>query len=151
MSHSSFTSSARSPGPESSPCPAGARILDAVEAAGGATDEADLQRINLAAGLSDGAQIRLPKIGENTESLPLVVGGDSGGLEGDGPGSGLVNINLASAAEMEALLGVGPALAAAIVEHREKNGPFASAESLLDVRGIGPAKLEAMIEQVAVR
>ena len=131
--------------------PAGSRILDAVEAAGGATDQADLQRINLAAGLSDGAQIRLPKIGENAESLPLVVGGAGGGLGGDEPASGLVNINLASAAEMEVLVGVGPALAAAIVDHRDKNGPFPSAERLLDVRGIGPAKLETMIEQVAVR
>ncbi len=135
--------------------PAGSRILDAVAAAGGATDQADLQRINLAAGLSDGVQIRLPKTGENTESLPLIVGGQSsgatGGVGGVGLNSAKVNINLASPAELEVLVGVGPALATAIVAHREKNGPFASAEGLLDVRGIGPAKLEAMVDQMVVR
>ncbi len=128
--------------------PAGSRVLDAVEAAGGPTSEADLQRVNLAAGLSDGVQVRLPKIGETQTEMPAGISGQG---VGEGSGSGVININLASAAQLEALAGVGPATAKAIVAHRDEHGPFTSADGLLDVSGIGPAKLAAMVDQVSVR
>ncbi len=126
--------------------PPGSRVLDAIDAAGGPTSEADLQRLNLAAALSDGVQIWLPRVGEvlPPDSPP----GLNGRVDRE-PGS--VNINLASASELERLVGVGPATAAAIVKHRDDNGLFSSPEGLLDVRGIGPAKLAAMIDQVVIR
>ena len=58
------------------------------------------------------------------------------------PGPGTVDINIADAASLESLPGIGPSLAAAIVEHRRRHGPFASVDDLIDVSGIGPVKLE---------
>jgi competence protein ComEA len=127
---------------------AGARILDAVEAAGGPTAAADLAQLNLAAPVADGSQVRVPAFGE-PDSGPLVIG--PGGA-GDGPaGPGPVDLNTATAAQLESLPGVGPATASAIVAWRDANGRFASVEQLLEVRGIGPAKLEAVRDLVVVR
>jgi competence protein ComEA len=83
------------------------------------------------------------------------VGPDGGAVVGSGGGataapSGPIDLNTATAEELDALPGVGPATAAAIVSHRERNGPFTSVDGLLDVRGIGPAKLEALRDLVTV-
>ncbi len=116
--------------------PPGARVVDAVTAAGGVTGRAELDAINLAAPLADAVQVLVPRKGSSPRRQP------SGLLSPASPsGSTLVNINTASLAELDALPGVGPSTAKAIIDTREKKGSFTSADDLLDVPGIGPAKL----------
>lgn len=125
--------------------PAGARVVDAVGEAGGLTPEADSLRLNLAAPVSDGERVYVPAVGE--AEPPAVAGRGSAGSD-PGAAGRPVDINTADAAALEALPGVGPATAAAILAHRDRIGRFSSVDQLLDVRGIGAAKLEAMREQV---
>jgi competence protein ComEA len=125
----------------------GDRVIDAVERAGGARDNADLTLLNLAAPLTDGQQILVPKKGDATASVPGTTGGVPGTTGGTG---GLVNINTADEATLETLNGVGPVLAAAIVQYRTEHGPFASVDQLDEVSGIGPATLEDLRSQVTV-
>jgi competence protein ComEA len=135
--------------------PAAARVLDAIHAAGGATAGADLVRLNLAAKLSDGARVAVPIVGEAPPAIdPSAVSG-AAGPTGDGataangePGAP-VNVNSASEAQLEALPGIGPTLAAAIVQERERNGPFRSADDLTRVHGIGPGRLAQLRDFVA--
>lgn len=122
--------------------PEGARVIDAIEAAGGARPGAVLQSLNLAAPLVDGTQVLVPKEGE----APVFPGG----VPGSGGGGALVNINSASAAELETLPGIGEVIAQRIVDHRTQNGPFASVDQLLDVSGIGDAILDSIRELVTV-
>lgn len=122
----------------------GSRVDDAVRAAGGATSDADPGRINLAAPLVDGDQVYVPAVGEEP---PPLLGVESVGS--DEAQSGPIDVNRASAAELESLPGVGPATAAAIVDDRERNGPFVSLDDLERVPGIGPAKLAALAGLVA--
>ena len=136
---------------------AGSRVADAVDAAGGATADADTEQLNLARVLSDGEQIRVPRVGEVLPDPAPQPTGTAGtgartasGKPGDGGASGTVNINTASASELEKLPGIGPALAQRIVECRDSHGPFASVDALTDVPGIGKAKLEALREQATV-
>ncbi len=125
------------------------RVIDAVEAAGGASAGADLSLVNLAAPLIDGSQVRIPLLGE-TVIAPLVpMGGAPAGGTDDQPIQ--VDLNRATAAELETLTGIGPATAAAIITWRSNNGSFTTADQLLDVPGIGPAKFAAMADQVVVR
>lgn len=139
--------------------PAGARVDDALRAAGGASKDADLAAVNLARPVADGEQIHVPVPGEEPPAAvacsppgapadPDTSGAGSG--TGSQPSEGLINLNTADAAALEELPGVGPAIAARIVEHREKNGPFTSVDDLLEVSGIGPAKLEGLREQATV-
>src|SRR3954454_17918285 len=116
----------------------GDRVIDAVERAGGALEVADLTLLNLAAPLTDGQQILVPKKGA------AVVGGLPGGS------TTLVNINTADEPTLETLNGVGPVLAAAIMQYRTEHGPFASIDQLDEVSGIGPATLEDLRSQVTV-
>jgi len=119
----------------------GERVVDAIERAGGPMPKADLSLLNLAAMLVDGTQIMVPKTGPPVAGVPGAAPGSS---------SGLVNINSASATDLETLSGIGEVLAGTIVEYREQNGPFASVDDLLDVSGIGPATLEEIRDQVTV-
>lgn len=134
---------------------AGARVGDLLSAAGGPRSDADLDRVNLAAPLSDGSRVYVPAVGQ--EDPPPVVAGDIGPGTGggNGPAGGatpdpgrLIDLNRADAAELETLPGVGPATAAAIIAHRDANGPFQRVEDLLAVRGIGDAKLAAIVDLV---
>jgi len=104
--------------------PAGSRVADAIEAAGGAVKDRDLDSVNLARVLIDGEQIQVGAAAE---------GGDGG-----------ININSASASELEELPGVGPVLAARIVEWRTANGPFTAVDDLGQVSGIGASVLEQL-------
>ena len=123
----------------------GARVADAVGAAGGTTPDADLDPLNLAARLSDGDRVFVPRKGQTP---PPVLGP---GPAGDGStSSGPVNLNTATPEQLEALSGVGPATAHAIITWRQQHGRFRSVQDLLQVRGIGPAKLEALHDQVTV-
>jgi competence protein ComEA len=125
--------------------PEGSRVIDAIEAAGGAKAGADLAALNLAAVLADAQQILVPKRG---------AGGDGGGGSGGGgPGggdSGLVNINTASLEELETLPGVGPVLAQSIIDYREEHGPFTRIEDLMNVSGIGEKRFEDLKDKVTV-
>lgn len=130
--------------------PAGSRVNDAIEAAGGLAADADATRINRAAALSDGQQVYVPRVGEDVEvavspASPVSPGfsgsGDSGGTPQEGS---LVNINTAGVDELDTLPGVGPSTAQAIIDEREANGPFASAEDIMRVSGIGEKKFEKL-------
>jgi competence protein ComEA len=124
---------------------AAARVTDAVAAAGGAALDADLGVVNLAALVVDGERIYVPKVGE---TVPAVIG--SAGAVDDTTSAGPVNVNSATADQLDVLPGVGPTTAAAIVAHREQHGPFQTVEQLGDVRGIGPVKLDALRGLVTV-
>ena len=126
--------------------PAGSRVADAIAAAGGLTPQADAARINLAAPLTDGQRVYVLAVGEQE---PAVAVGATDPGSGPTP-SGPVNLNQADAEALDALPGVGPATAAAIIEHRGKIGAFTSVDQLLDVPGIGDAKLEVLRDLVTV-
>jgi competence protein ComEA len=137
---------------------AGARVVDVVTAAGGPTADADLQAVPLAAKVTDGARVYVPRAGE----VVPAGGGSSAGTDGGGAAIGVasgpgpptpadpLDLNQATELELEALPGVGPATAQAIVDYRTEHGPFAAVDDLLDVRGIGPAKLDAFRDVVRV-
>jgi competence protein ComEA len=130
--------------------PDGARVADALQAAGGATGRADLTAVNLARTVVDGEQLYVPRPGE---PAPVSAPGPAGtpGTPGGAAGAaGTVDINTADAAGLEALPGVGPSIAQAIVEWREANGPFASVDELEDVPGIGPATLDEIRDSARV-
>lgn len=116
----------------------GDRVADAIERAGGATPSADLSRVNLAGKLADGQQVLVPVQG----AAPATGGG--------GERSGPVNLNAASEEELTALDGIGPKTARKIIEYREAHGGFQSIEELMEVPGIGPAKLEQLRSQVTL-
>ena len=137
------------------------RIIDALQAAGGPTAAADLVVVNLAAPLVDATQVFIPRIGSTPRAtLPrphaginLPTTGTSGGVSvGSGVTSaiGIVDINSATLSDLDALPGVGPSTAQAIIDYRIANGPYVSVDDLLNVRGIGPSKLAAMRARVRV-
>ena len=118
---------------------AGDRAIDVVAAAGGLTDLADDAQLNLARFLSDGEQIIVPKEGEAPPpGVPVPPGG------GTAVTGGLINLNLATADELEDLPGVGPELAGRIVDWRDANGRFTTVDDLLNVAGFGEKKLDAL-------
>ncbi|TYT22436.1 ComEA family DNA-binding protein [Dictyoglomus thermophilum] len=122
----------------------GARVVDAVNLAGGPLPSADLDRINLADFLKDGSKIYIPPKDDNLDSNSKNQNALKDGLEKKGK----VNINTASKEELESLPGIGPTLAQRIIEYREENGVFTSAEDLLNVKGIGEKKLEKIKDQI---
>ncbi|WP_147106320.1 ComEA family DNA-binding protein [Nesterenkonia populi] len=125
--------------------PADARVLDAVESAGGLTEEAAAAGVNLAAVAEDGSHLWIPTQAELDEgSAPPA--GTTDASEGDGAGP--ININTAEASVLEQLTGIGPALAERIISHREGSGPFESLEDIGQVSGIGPAVLENIADDV---
>ncbi|HEX2029893.1 MAG TPA: ComEA family DNA-binding protein [Actinomycetota bacterium] len=126
--------------------PEGSRVIDALELAGGPKRGAELSALNLAAVLTDGQQVIVPRRAEAGTSgaagaVPTAPGAAAGGL---------VNVNTATATELEELPGIGPVLAEAIVAYREEHGPFTSVDQLEDVSGIGPVTLEEIRDLVTV-
>jgi competence protein ComEA len=121
--------------------PGGSRVIDAIKAAGGVTRNADTGTLNLAELLIDGQQVVVPSHAESVVGSSQVLPGSSAGGATPSPGvsAGTVSINSATAAELEVLPGIGPVLAAAIVDWRTQNGGFTSIEQLQEVSGIGPA------------
>lgn len=129
--------------------PVGSIVQAALDAAGGPTSDAALTFVNLAAGLTDGDQVLVPKRADEEGGVAL----DSEPLsarETVTPAVGRVNVNLASAPELELLPGIGPSLAQKIIDYRQANGPFQDVEDLMEVSGIGPAKLEALLDWIRV-
>lgn len=120
----------------------GDRVIDAIEAAGGARRGAVLESLNLAMPLVDGTQVLVPR---------AAMGGAMGAVASGGSASmGKININTATASELEALPGVGEVIAQRIVDYRTANGPFGSVDELIDVSGIGESTLASMRELVTV-
>jgi len=119
--------------------PMGARVHDAIAAAGGALPTAQLAGLNLARVLVDGEQVHLGAMGEEPEVAASGVRGD-----------GRIDINRASAAELDELPGIGPTLAERIVRWRTDHGPFTSTGQLRDVSGIGERVFQALADLVVV-
>lgn len=145
--------------------PVGTRVDAVLERAGGAAADADLARLNLARAVVDGERLYVPRVGETSvpEALGPDVTGGSGGV-GGGAGSGVgggvgsaaggpdavVDLNTADQATLETLPGIGPALAGRIIAWREEHGGFSSVDDLLDVSGIGQARLDDLRDRVRV-
>ena len=129
------------------------RVYDAVKAAGNLLEDADTTTVNLAEPLSDGAKIHIPHVGEQadeTQAAPMAGQAETVGATGTGGGKVLVNLNTATAEELQTLNGVGEATARAIIEDREQNGPFATPEDLMRVSGIGEKKFAKIRSDVCV-
>ena len=123
----------------------GDRVKDALDAAGGLTDEADSQKVNLAQRVEDQMVIVVPKVGEEATEIP------SGVTSKEAAKDGKVNINTATVEELKTLKGVGEKKAEAIIEYRKKNGSFKTKEDLMKVRGIGKKLFESFQERIVTQ
>jgi len=133
--------------------PAGARVADALELAGGPTGKAELSAVNLAAKVGDGQQIVVPERAASGASAAVPTAPTAAGSTAAAPGApggALVNLNTASLEELETLSGVGPSTAQKIVDYRTANGGFTSIEQLMDVPGIGDAKYAAVKDSITI-
>ncbi|MHB1460599.1 MAG: helix-hairpin-helix domain-containing protein [Armatimonadota bacterium] len=129
--------------------PASYTAYDAIKRAGGLTDKADAERVNLAACLSDGQQLYIPAKGQAaiptaqsgpaSPKPPSATESNRGNLEG---AQQMVNINSAELEDLDRLPGIGPVLAQRIIDYRNQNGRFGTADELMEVKGIGQKKLE---------
>jgi competence protein ComEA len=130
--------------------PNGSRVADAIEVAGGPTARGDVDALNLAELVVDGAKIEVPQRGGANAAAPAAPTPAASTPAGSTPAPSVIDINTADATALETIPGIGPVLAAAIVQHRDENGPFPSVDALLDVSGIGPATLESVRPYVRV-
>lgn len=122
--------------------PPGSRLEVAVAAAGGLSSTADETSVNLARPVEDGEHVHVAAEGENPVSDPSNVSGPSNNSDGGGSASLCVDLNTATSADLETLDGVGPKIAARIIDYRESSGGFGSNDELLAVSGIGPKLLQ---------
>lgn len=136
------------------------RITDAVNAAGGLTEDADMSKINLAYILEDGVKINIPSKNDVTQINPseestndeeIVDAIPESSTKSEGRNTNMVNINKASQTELETLPGIGPSIALKIINYREENGKFSSVEDLRNVNGIGDSKFENIKNLVSVK
>lgn len=118
------------------------RVADAVNAAGGVIETADVDHINMAAHLEDGMQVRVP--------MRLRDAGEKGAASTGRQADGKINLNTATEKELQELPGIGPAMSARIVEYRESNGAFQSIDDIKKVRGIGASKFEKLKDRVTL-
>ena len=133
--------------------PAGSRVIDAVETVGGGLADADLDRLNLAAKLTDGERVYVPKVGQPDPGVVPDVAGSSataGGSSGGATSGGKLNLNTATQAQLEDLPGIGPTYAQAIVAERQRRGGFKSVNELRSVRGIGDKRFAELAPLVTV-
>lgn len=130
--------------------PAGSRVFEVIELAGGVTEEADEQALPLAAAVTDGCRIVVPSLGDPTPVEGVVTG--FGGGPSFAPGSSQdpvrLSLSTATAEQLEALPGIGPKTAERITAYREEHGPFATVDDLDAVPGIGPATVENLRDLV---
>ena len=125
----------------------GSRVVDALESAGGPADDIDLDHINLAATVTDGQRVWISRRGELPPIGASTLTGSSGGSASAGP----LDLNTATLEQLDALTGVGPATAKAIIDRRTQLGRFRSVDDLLTVKGIGSSKLDSIRSSVVVR
>lgn len=118
--------------------PAGSRVTDALERAGGPAPDANADAINLAAPLADGQQVQVPVRAQG--------GSASGGAPGGGEADGPISLGSATAEDLDAIEGIGPVTAQAILDFRDERGGVASIDELDQISGIGPATMEALRE-----
>ncbi|MEX1009218.1 MAG: helix-hairpin-helix domain-containing protein [Acidimicrobiia bacterium] len=133
--------------------PARSRVIDAVEAVGGANADADLDRLNLAATLADGQRVYVPKVGQSDPGVVADGGGSpatEGGPSGGATTGGKLNLNTATQAQLEDLPGIGPTYAQAIIAERQRRGGFTSVNELRSVRGIGDKRFADLAPLVTV-
>ncbi|MEC1506863.1 helix-hairpin-helix domain-containing protein [Bacillus haynesii] len=124
----------------------GDRVHDALKKAGGTVKKADQKQINLAAVLQDGMVVYIQFEGEETAGSLSEAGSRAEGNSG-----GLVNINTASSEELQAIPGIGPSKAEAVIEYREENGPFQTIEDITNVSGIGEKSFERIKSSITVK
>ena len=132
--------------------PDGSRVNDAVEKAGGLADGADTMGVNLAARLSDGDKVYIPRSGEDTKPAGVITSSVSGTTQtsaGD-TGGALVNINTANSEQLQALSGVGPVIAQKIIDYRESSGGFKKVEDIMKVSGIGTKTFQKFKDKISV-
>ncbi len=130
--------------------PPGSIVQDALAAAGGPTGQADVQLLNLAHVLHDGEQVVVPAAAP-TAASPAATGVAAAGRGGaSATAASLININTATAAELEALPRVGPALAQRIVDYRTAHGQFRAIEDIMLVSGIGPATFDQIKARITI-
>lgn len=130
----------------------GARIVDAIDAAGGITENADLNKVNLAFILNDGCKLRIPKVGEENETI--VSMGDDYNVVQEGinvASGGKININTATQAQLETVTGIGPSTAAKIIEYRKQNGKFSKIDDIKNISGIGEEKFNNIKNQITIK
>lgn len=128
----------------------GARVAQAIDAAGGLTPEADVAGLNRASKVVDGQKIYVPHVGEQ-QTVDVVAGSGPGEASaGASVASDLVNINTANASELQTLSGVGPSMAQSIIDERTQNGPFTSIDDLMRVSGIGEKKFAKIKDCICV-
>jgi len=125
--------------------PAGARVNEAVQRAGGLTRRADQAGVNLVARVQDGQQVIVPRRGA---AGAAVASAGSGGGGGGGSSGGPVSLSSATVAQLDGLDGIGPTLAQRIVDYRQAHGGFRSVDQLRDVSGIGDKRFEALRKAV---
>ncbi len=128
--------------------PNGSRVVDAIKSAGGVLPRGDTGSLNLAQVLLDGEQVVVPREGDT--AAPIGPVGAASPAPGSAPAAELVNVNTATEVELETLPGIGPVLAAAIVEWRTQNGGFTSIDQLQEVSGIGPSTFADLAPLVRV-
>ena len=127
----------------------GDRIADAIEKAGGQTEQASLKNVNLAYQLEDGQKIYIPNI--NDTGTEIIDDGASGVVDDATIKQTVVNINKADEKELQSLNGIGESLATSIVQYRKENGNFETIEDLKNVPGIGDSKFENIKEYIKVK
>lgn len=125
---------------------AGGRVLDAVAAAGGLTEDADLSTVNLARPVTDGEQLAVPRAGEPLPPPPAA----GSGAAASGSSASTVNLNTATQSDLETLPRIGPALASRILDWRTANGRFTSPADLLAITGIGQKLFDGLKDRVTV-
>lgn len=129
----------------------GARIADAIEMAGGTTEEADLSKVNLAYSLSDGQKLNIPNVNEKEqEDVVKDEPGNNIIIEGNEEKEVKININKATQTEIETLPGIGPSTALKIINYRNEHGKFKNIEDIKNVSGIGDSKFENIKEYICV-
>lgn len=126
----------------------GSRIDDAIKQAGGITENADIDKINLAYELSDGQKLYIPNINEQEKKEYIT---EDSGIEMEEEKEEKININKATQTELETLPGIGPSLALKIIRYREENGKFNNIEELKNVKGVGENKYEEIKELIKVK
>ena len=129
----------------------GSRIIDVIEKAGGYTDQADTEKVNLAYEVKDEQKIVIPNINKKDDESKIIDDDESFVKDNGNSSSSKVNINTATQSEFESLTGIGPSMASKILDYREKNGKFKSIEELKNVPGIGSSKFESIKDEICIK